>query len=74
LLRTEVASLKGVIEEGDRSREILVRELARQKDAESERVREVEAKREAEIRLQERLGQSLQRDKRELEQRIEELI
>jgi len=32
ILRTEAAQLKGIIEEGDRSREILVRELARQKE------------------------------------------
>ena len=34
LLRVEVSTLKGVIDEGDRSREVLVRELTRQKEQE----------------------------------------
>lgn len=50
-LRSEVAQLRGVIEEGDRSREILVRELARQKEVEADRVRDSEARREAELKL-----------------------
>ena len=56
LLRSEVSQLKGVIEEGDRSREILVRELAKQKEVENERVREVDLRREAEVKLAERLA------------------
>jgi len=55
LLRNEVAQLKGVIEEGNRSRDILVRELSRAKEVEAERVREVESKGLAEVKLQERL-------------------
>lgn len=74
LLRTEVSTLKGVIEESDRSREQLLRELSRQKDSEQDRLREVDARREAEVKLQERLAQNLMRDKKELEQRIEELV
>ena len=56
MLRSEVSQLKGVIEEGDRSREILVRELAKQKEVENERVREVDLRREAEVKLAERLA------------------
>jgi energy-converting hydrogenase A subunit M len=51
LLRNEVAQLKGVIEEGNRSRDILVRELSRAKEVEAERVREVESKGLAEVKL-----------------------
>lgn len=51
-----------------------MRELARQKDQESDRLKESEARREAEIKLQERLNQSLSRDKKDLETRIEELL
>ena len=56
ILRTEVAQLKGIIEEGDRSREILVRELARQKEQENERIRENDARKDAEVKLQERFN------------------
>ncbi len=63
-----------MIEEADRSREQLLRELGRQKESEQDRLREVEARREAELKLQERLAQNLMRDKKEMEQRIEELV
>jgi Asp-tRNA(Asn)/Glu-tRNA(Gln) amidotransferase B subunit len=52
----------------------LVRELARQKEQESERVREVEQRREAQAKLLERSAIGLQRDKKELEGRIEEVV
>lgn len=42
LHKTELAQLRGIIDEGDRSREILIRELARAKEQESERIRETE--------------------------------
>jgi Asp-tRNA(Asn)/Glu-tRNA(Gln) amidotransferase B subunit len=73
-LRAEVSTLKGVIEEGDRSREVLVRELSRQKEQEQDKLREAEQKREGQIKLQERMTMNLQRDKKELEARIEELV
>ena len=74
LMRAEVATLKGVIEEGDRSREVLLRELSRQKEQEQDKLRDAEQRREGSIKLQERMTMNLQRDKKELETRIEELV
>lgn len=51
-----------------------MRELSRQKESENERVRDTDARKDAEINLQERLAQGLTRDKKELEVRIEELL
>lgn len=55
-IRKEAATLKGIIEEGDRSRDILVRELSRQKESDNERVRDTDARKDAEINMQERLS------------------
>jgi hypothetical protein len=73
-LRAEVSTLKGVIDEGDRSRDVLVRELTRQKEQEQDKLREADQRRDGQIKLQERLAVNLQRDKKELETRIEELV
>jgi len=73
-MRTEVATLKGVIDEGDRSRDVLLRELSRQKEQEQDKLRDAEQRREGSIKLQERMTMNLQRDKKELETRIEELV
>ena len=69
-----MATLKGVIEEGDRSRDVLLRELSRQKEQEQDKLRDAEQRREGSIKLQERMTMNLQRDKKELETRIEELV
>jgi len=50
-MRTEVATLKGVIEEGDRSRDVLLRELSRQKEQEQDKLRDAEQRREGSIKL-----------------------
>lgn len=55
--------MKGRINEGDKSRDILIRELARQKELESEKIRELDLKREVDIKLLEKVMHSLQRDK-----------
>ena len=69
-----MATLKGVIDEGDRSRDVLLRELSRQKEQEQDKLRDAEQRREGSIKLQERMTMNLQRDKKELETRIEELV
>lgn len=63
-----------MIEESDRSREVLVRELTRQKDLEQDKLREVEQKREGQLKMQERQTMNLLRDKKEMEARIEEVV
>ena len=51
-----------------------MRELTRQKDTEVERMRDIEHKRDAEAKLQERMHQGMLREKKELEQRCEEIL
>ncbi len=74
VLKQELAQLKGTLEEADRTREMLMRELTRQKDTEVERMRDIEHKKDAEGKLQERMHQGLLREKKELETRLEELL
>ncbi len=73
-LKHEVAQLKGALEESDRTREMLMRELTRQKDTEVERMRDIQNKRDAEAKMQERIHQGLLRDKKELEQRVADIL
>jgi len=73
-LKSEVALLKGVIEEGDRSRELLMRELARQREEEEARRREETQKREAQMKIGEREKNAMSRDKKEAEGKVEELL
>jgi len=72
--RDEEAVLRATVAEVDKSRELLVKELINVKDLEADRVRGVEAKKEAELRLQEKLVQSLKEDKKVLEQKVEDLL
>ncbi len=73
-LKQEVAQLKGALEESDRTREMLMRELTRQKDTEVERMRDIQNKRDAEAKMQERIHQGLLRDKKDLEQRVADIL
>ena len=41
VMKQELATLKGSLEESDRTREMLMRELTRQKDTEVERMRDI---------------------------------
>ena len=41
VMKQELAALKGSLEESDRTREMLMRELTRQKDTEVERMRDI---------------------------------
>ena len=73
-VKDENILLKATVMESDKTREIIVREMGHVKDIESDKVRSVETRKDAELKLQERLVTSLNQDKKELEQRIEEII
>ena len=73
-VKDENILLKATVMESDKTREIIVREMGHVKDIESDKVRSVETRKDAELKLQERLVTSLKQDKKELEQRIEEII
>jgi hypothetical protein len=62
------------VSEADKSRELLVREMTHTKDIEHDRVREIERSKDAEIKLMEKLNESLKREKRDMEERLEEAI
>lgn len=60
--------------ETDKSRDLIFRELSNTKDVENERIRQLEGKSQAELRLQERLAQGLKAENKELSCRIEDLL
>jgi hypothetical protein len=74
VMKQELATLKGSLEESDRTREMLMRELTRQKDTEVERMRDIQNKRDAEAKMQEKIHQGLLRDKKDLEKRIGDIL
>lgn len=66
--------MKAIAGESDKSRDIVIRELSHVKDMEHEKVRELEGKKEAELKMQLRIIDQLKKDKKDLEARIDELI
>lgn len=66
--------LKAMVSEADKGRELLVRELNQNKDVEHEKIRDVERTKAAEIKVLERLIESMKKDKQDLQERLEEAI
>lgn len=66
--------MKATVSEADKSRELLVREMSHTKDIENDKVRELERSKDAEIKLLEKLNESLKREKKDIEERLEEAI
>jgi molybdopterin converting factor small subunit len=60
--------------EGDKSKEYLVRQMNNAKDVENDKLRELERAKDAEIKLLEKLNESLKREKRDVEERLEESL
>jgi hypothetical protein len=52
----------------------VVRELSNIKDIEADKVREVERRKDAELKMMERLVEGIKKDKHDLEERLEELV
>jgi hypothetical protein len=59
--------LKATVTETDKSRELIVRELTNMKDVEADRIRSIESKKEAEVKMLEKIIASMKLDKKELE-------
>lgn len=74
LYKQENTSLRATVAETDKSRELIVREITTIKDVEEDRIKMVEQKKNAEIRMLEKIVDGLRMDKKELQQRIEEII
>ena len=73
-MKEEMLILKATVNETDKSREIIVREMNHMKDLENDRVKEVEMKKNAELKMMEKINAGLKADKKEQEQRIQDLI
>eukprot|EP00347_Sterkiella_histriomuscorum_P016795 403351824 len=73
-LKDENIILKATVQETDKSRELVVREISNIKDVQEDRLKSVESKKDAELRMQEKLIEGLKRDKKDLEERIEEIL
>ena len=65
--------LKATVGEADKSRELIVREMSNIKDIEGDKVRTMEQKKDAELKMQEKIIAGLKKDKKDLEERIEEI-
>lgn len=59
--------------EADKSREIIVREMNNMKDLENDKIKDLEKKKNSEIKMLEKLNESLKMDKKDLEMRIMEM-
>ena len=60
--------MKGTIQEADRGRELLIRELQQSKELEYDRVKEVEERKQAEVEVLQRIIEAMKRDKEEIKQ------
>lgn len=60
--------------EADKSRELVIREVSNIKELENDRHKEMEQKKDAEIKMHEKIIAGLRADKKELEERIEDII
>lgn len=58
--------LKAMVSEADKGRELIVRELNHSKDVENDKIREIERTKLAEVKVLERLIESLKKDKQEI--------
>ena len=64
--KEELNVLKARVNEADRGRELIVRELGRAKDEDQEKLREVERTKAAVVKVQEKVVEVLKRDKGDL--------
>ena len=55
-----------MVSEADKGRELIVRELNHSKDVENDKIREIERTKLAEVKVLERLIESLKKDKQEI--------
>lgn len=73
-IREENILLKATVAETDKSREIIIREMNNMKEVENGRIRDIENRKNAELKLQEKIIGSMKREKNEVEQRVEDLL
>jgi hypothetical protein len=69
-LKEENILLKATVTESDKSREIIIRELSYMKELEGERLKETEKKKEAELKMLEKVIDNMKKEKKELELRL----
>lgn len=72
--KDESSILKARLVEADKNRDLFIREISTSKDQENMRIREVEQKKDAQVKLIEKMNETLKQDKKELEMRLEEAI
>lgn len=70
----EIIALKSTLKEADKSREQLLRELSNSKDVQIDKIRDLEKNNSAEMKIQEKIIEALKKEKKELEQRYEDII
>lgn len=73
-MKDENTIYKAQVNEADKSRELIMREMSSIREVEGDKVRQAESKKEAEVKMMQKLIESLKRDKKELEERIEDII
>jgi hypothetical protein len=73
-IRDENTAVKATLKEMDRSREMMVKEISHMKDIENDKMREAERRLGAEIKVLEKIIESMKKEKKEMEERIDDLM
>lgn len=60
--------------ESDKTRELMIKQVSNTKDIENDKIRELERRQQAEIRLLEKMNEALKKEKRDTEERLEDVI
>ena len=73
-LKDENTALKATLKEADKGRESMIREISSAKDVQSDKIREIEREQAAQVKIQEKIIEGLRREKKDMEQRYEDMV